>query len=141
VFYYINGLARGVGGSLAPGADYVSSSQNTEIVRGPCLGTSMTKTTSTTSRDGCFVLATSELRRLSTFCISERRRMLNGVPTQEAAIFRTRAQLCQKWQAGVWSIARALYLHARLHVATGLQQLPIYSSQYPSDGCISKLYY
>jgi hypothetical protein len=68
----------------------------------------------------CSVLATSELRRLSTFCISDKRRMLNGVPTQEAAIFRTRAQLCQKWQQCVRSTARGLYLPAGVHAATCL---------------------
>jgi hypothetical protein len=86
----------------------------------------------------CCVFPTSELRRLSTFCISDRRRMLNGVPTLEPAIFRTRAQLCQKWQQCVRSIARALYLPAGLHAALAC---PAYSRQYSSDGCILKFYY
>ena len=47
--------------------------------------------------------------------------MLDGVPTQEPEIFRTRGQLSQNWQQCVWSIARALYLPAGVHVAFGLQ--------------------
>jgi hypothetical protein len=54
-----------------------------------------------------FVLADTELRTASTFCISEKRRVLHGVPTQEAAIFRTQAQLCRKCQQGVGSIGYA----------------------------------
>jgi hypothetical protein len=64
--------------------------------------------------------------------------MLNGVPTQEPAIFRTRGQLSQNWQQCVRSTARALYLPAGLHAGFGLQP---YISQYPSDGCILKFYY
>ena len=54
----------------------------------------------------CCVFPTSDLRRLSLFCISDKRRMLNGVPTQEPEIFRTRGQLSQNWQQCVRSIAK-----------------------------------
>ena len=69
----------------------------------------------------CCVFPTSDLRRLSSNCISDRSRMLNGVPTQEREIFRTRRQLSQKRQQCVWSTARTLYLPAGLHAATSLQ--------------------
>jgi hypothetical protein len=69
----------------------------------------------------CCVFPTSELRRLSLKCISDKRRMLNGISTQAPEIFRTRRQLSQKRQQCVWSTARTLYLPAGLHAATSLQ--------------------
>jgi hypothetical protein len=59
--------------------------------------------------DACCVdtSMTTELRSASTFCRSERRSMLQCVPTQEAAIFRTQVQLCRKCQPVVWSIGYA----------------------------------
>jgi hypothetical protein len=54
-----------------------------------------------------FDLATTQLRTASTFCISEKRRVLHVVPSHEAAIFRTQAQLCRKCQQCVRSIGYA----------------------------------
>ena len=50
---------------------------------------------------------TTQLRRPSTFCSSEKGRVLHGVPTQEAAIFRTQKQLCRKCQQVCRSIGYA----------------------------------
>jgi hypothetical protein len=72
---------------------------------------------------------------VSTFCRSDKRSVLQGVPSHEATIFRTRAQLCQKWQQGGGSIARTPICQP------GLSRLLAYSSRYSSVVCISKFYY
>jgi hypothetical protein len=68
------------------------------------LGTPMARRSIYVSRHPSCVFGTTQLGTTSTFCRSEKRRVLHGVPTQEATIFRTRAQLCRKCQQVVWSI-------------------------------------
>jgi hypothetical protein len=71
------------------------------------LGTSMTTDYISTLRHLCCVGWTTQLRTASTFCTSEKRSVLHIVPSHEAAIFRTQAQLCRKCQQVVRSIGYA----------------------------------
>jgi hypothetical protein len=79
-----------------------------------------------------FVLATTQLRTASTFCISERRRVLHVVPSHEAAIFRTQAQLCRKYQKGVWSIG---YTGGASSCSCMARSLFSFSKHFKTDTC------